>query len=143
MLFQAHIIQVCKLPLPFRYQAPVSILIEHRTTLLLYRHFSPLDGLAIETIISCTTKPQVRIGMRTDTVHTWRTTQAARNISKLVTLPGLLVKHKHFFVCALTLSSITHLSLWTTFPVLTPDYHLKQPIRMNMGDTEMRRVPLT
>jgi hypothetical protein len=48
MLFQAHIIQAYKLPLPFRYQAPVSILIEYRTTLLLYRHFSPLDGLAIK-----------------------------------------------------------------------------------------------
>jgi hypothetical protein len=66
-------------------------------------------------------------------MHTIRTIQAASNISKLVSLPGLLVKHTHFFVCALSLSSIAHLSLWATLPVMSPDQDLRQQIRMNAG----------
>jgi hypothetical protein len=102
--------------------------------MLLYRHFSPLDGLAVRTITSCTGDPQIPVGSkRTDNLHTIRTIKAASHISKLVTLPGPLVKHTHFFVCALTLSSITHLSLWATLPVLSPDQDLRQKIRMNAG----------
>lgn len=101
--------------------------------MLLYRHFSPLDGLAVRTITPCTGEPRVPVGSTTDAIHTRRTIQAASNISKLVTLPGPLVKHTHFFVCSLALSSITHLSLWATLPVMAPDQDLKQQIRMNAG----------
>jgi hypothetical protein len=102
--------------------------------MLLYRHFSPLDGLAVRTITSCTEDQKIPIeSKKTDSLHTIRTIQAASHISKLVTLPGPLVKHTHFFVCALTLSSITHLSLWATLPVLSPDQDLRQKIRMNAG----------
>lgn len=101
--------------------------------MFLYRHFSPLDGLAVKTITSCTGEPELPTRIMPDLVHTHRTTLAASAISKLVTLPGPLVKHTHFFVCALTLSSITHISLWATLPVLSPDQDLKQQLRMNMG----------
>ena len=53
-------------------------------------------------------------------------TQAASNISKLVTLPGPLVKHTHFFVCALALSSITHLSPWASLPGMASDQDVRQ-----------------
>lgn len=101
--------------------------------MLLYRHFSPLDGLTVRTIKSCTEESKVPIARTSDNMHTIRTIQAASNISKLVSFPGPLVKHTHFFVCALTLSSITHLSLWATLPVMSPDQDLRQQIRMNAG----------
>jgi hypothetical protein len=110
------------------------MLIDFRSALLLYRHFSPLDGLAVRTITSCTEGSGApAIGPASDVVHTRRTIQAASNVSKLVTLPEPLVKHTHFFVCALALSSITHLSFWATLPVMAPDQDLKQQIRMNAG----------
>ncbi|PMD46823.1 hypothetical protein L207DRAFT_629300 [Hyaloscypha variabilis F] len=115
MLFQAH-------------------MIAHVSTLLLYRHFSPLDGLAARTITSCTEGSVVpAIGTTLDAVHARSTIQAASNISKLITIPRPLLKHTHFFICALALSSITHLSFWATLPVMAPDQDLKQQIRMNMG----------
>jgi hypothetical protein len=101
--------------------------------MLLYRHFSPLDALAVRIITACTGERQIPTGPKPDHLHTIRTIQAASTISKLVTLPGPLVKHTHFFVCALALSSITHLSLWATLPVMSPDQDLKQNIRMNAG----------
>jgi hypothetical protein len=101
--------------------------------MLLYRHFYPLDGLAVRTITTYIKEPSAPVGSTADTVQTRRTIQAASNISKLVTLPGPLVKHTHFFICALTLSSITHLSLWATLPLMTPDQDLRQQIRMNAG----------
>ncbi|KAE9379716.1 hypothetical protein N431DRAFT_500209 [Stipitochalara longipes BDJ] len=115
MLFQAH-------------------MIANMSTMLLYRHFSPLDGLAVRTITSCIEGPHIPVKSKSvDNLHTIRTIQAASHISKLVTLPGPLVNHTHFFVCALTLSSITHLSLWATLPVLSPDQDLRERIRMNAG----------
>ncbi|RDL34305.1 uncharacterized protein BP5553_07433 [Venustampulla echinocandica] len=115
MLFQAHMI------------ANVS-------SLLLYWDFSPLDGLAVRTITSCTEGSGVpAIGPTSDAVYTRRTIQAASNVSKLVTLPGPLVKHTQFFVCALALSSIIHLSLWVKLPVMAQDHDLKQQIRINTG----------
>ena len=84
-------------------------------------------------ITSCTGQPRVALGSRSDNIHTARAAQAASNISKLVTLPGSLMKHTHFFVCALTLSSISHLSLWSSLPVMASDQDLRQQIRMNTG----------
>lgn len=101
--------------------------------MLLHRQFSTLEGLAVQTITSCTGQRRVALGSMSDNIHTVRTTQAASNISKLVTLPGPFVKHTHFFICALTLSSITHLSLWSSLPVMAPDQDLRQQIRMNAG----------
>jgi hypothetical protein len=106
---------------------------EDRSSLLLYRNFSPLDSLAVKSITSCTGQPRLALGLTPNNAHTIRTTQAAFNISKLITLPAPLIKHTHFFVCALTLSSITHLSLWSSLPVIAPDQDLKQQIRMNVG----------
>jgi len=114
MLFQAH-------------------MIANMSSMLLYRHFSPLDSLAVKSITTCAGQPRTALGSVPNNAHTIRTTQAASNISKLVTLPAPLVKHTHFFVCALTLSSITHLSLWSSLPVMAPDQDLKQEIRMNVG----------
>jgi len=68
-----------------------------------------------------------------DNMYNIRTTQAATDISKFITLPEPLIKHTHFLVCALTLSSIIHLSLWSSLPVMAPDEDLKQQIKMNAG----------
>jgi hypothetical protein len=106
---------------------------EARSSILLHLQFSALEGLAVQTITSCTGQPPVALGSRSDNIHTVRATQAASDISKLVTLPGSLMKHTHFFVCALTLSSISHLSLWSSLPVIASDQDLRQQIRMNAG----------
>jgi hypothetical protein len=62
-----------------------------------------------------------------------RAIKAASNISAFVTLPESLIKHTHFLVCAITLSSIIHLSLWSSVPVMAPDEDLRQQIRLNAG----------
>jgi hypothetical protein len=68
-----------------------------------------------------------------DHTHTFKTAQAAARVSKLVSLPTPLIKHTHFFVCALTLSSIVHLSMWSSLPIFSPEQDLKEQIRMNAG----------
>jgi hypothetical protein len=62
-----------------------------------------------------------------------KTAHAASNISKLVALPTPLLKHSHFFICALALSSISHLSLWSALPVMAPDQDIKEQIKLNVG----------
>jgi hypothetical protein len=104
-----------------------------RSSILPHRQFSTLEDLAVQSIASCTGQPPVALGSTTDNIYTGRTAQAASNISKLVTLPGSLIKHTHFFICALTLSSISHLSLWSSSSVMAYDQDLRQKIRMNAG----------
>lgn len=72
-------------------------------------------------------------GPTTDIIHTLKTAQAASNISKLVAVPVPLLKHTHFFICALALSSITHLSVWSALPATAPDQDLKRKILLNLG----------
>jgi len=100
---------------------------------LLHRRLARLDGVAVQTITSCTGRPQIALGSTTEDIHTIKTTQAASNISKLVTLPVPLIRHTHFFICALTLSSIVHLSLWSGLPVMAPDQDLREQIRLSAG----------
>lgn len=114
MLFQAH-------------------MITNVSSILLHQQFSALEGFAVQTITSCTGQSRLGLGLTSDNIHTARATQAASSISKLVTLPGSLLKHTHFFVCALTLSSISHLSLWSSLPIMASDQDLRQQIRMNAG----------
>ena len=101
--------------------------------MLLHRPFSALEGLAIQTITSCTGQPRVSLRSTPDNIHTVKAAQAALNISMLVTLPGSLIKHTHFFVCALTLSSINHLSQWSSLPMMASDQDLRQQIQLNAG----------
>ncbi|KAH7333484.1 hypothetical protein BKA65DRAFT_527610 [Rhexocercosporidium sp. MPI-PUGE-AT-0058] len=114
MIFQAH-------------------MITNLSSILLHRNFSGLEGLAAQTTRSCTEQTQAPPGPSTDIIHALKTAQAASNISKLVALPVPLVRHTHFFICALALSSITHLSLWSTLPVMAPDEDLEKQILMNLG----------
>ncbi|KAG9241621.1 hypothetical protein BJ878DRAFT_545062 [Calycina marina] len=108
-------------------------MISYVSSILLHRRFSALENIAVQTITSCTELPQVALGLTSDHVHTAKAAQAASNISKLVILPGSLLKHTHFFVCAVTLSTISHLSLWSSLPVMAPDQDLRQQIQMNAG----------
>lgn len=101
--------------------------------MLLHRRFSVLESLAIQTITTCTGQSRVALGFKPDNIHTVKATQAASEISKLVSLPGPLLKHTHFFVCALTLSSISHLSHWSSSPVMASDRDSREQIRLNAG----------
>ncbi|KAG9228510.1 hypothetical protein BJ875DRAFT_526514 [Amylocarpus encephaloides] len=111
-------------------------MISYASSILLHRRFSALQSLAVQTITTCTGR-QPRVGTpprsTLDNVHTAKEAQAASNIGKLIMLPGSLIKHTHFFVCALTLSSISHLSLWSSLPVIGPDQDLQQQIQLSAG----------
>jgi hypothetical protein len=62
-----------------------------------------------------------------------KTEQAASNITQLVTLPTPLTRHTHFFICAITLASVVHLSLWAGSSLTDSDHELKEQIRMEKG----------
>ncbi|KAH9219784.1 hypothetical protein DL95DRAFT_358480 [Leptodontidium sp. 2 PMI_412] len=122
MMFQAH-------------------MITDLSSLLLHRRFTPLDAAASQTIISCTAQGTVEAHCSgLDDIHSSKATQAASNLSKLVGMPTPLIHHTHFFICALTYSSISHLSLWSHLPLMAADEHLKEEIRMNAGALRAMRV---
>ncbi|KUJ17570.1 uncharacterized protein LY89DRAFT_583976 [Mollisia scopiformis] len=112
MLFQAH-------------------MITDVSSMLLHRHYAKLEVLAVQTITSCS--EHVDLAPTVDNMHTIKTAQAAANVSRLVALPTPLINHTHFFVCALTMSSIVHLSMWSALPIISPEQELKEQIRMNAG----------
>jgi hypothetical protein len=62
-----------------------------------------------------------------------KTEQAASNITQLVTLPTPLTRHTHFFICAITLASVVHLSLWAASDLNDLDHDRKEQIRMEKG----------
>ncbi|KAE8447886.1 hypothetical protein EG329_010115 [Mollisiaceae sp. DMI_Dod_QoI] len=103
------------------------------SSMLLHRHYSRLESLAVQTITSCTPDAQTDMRAATNNLHTIKTAHAAANISRLVALPTPLINHTHFFVCALALSSIAHLSTWSALPVISLEQDLKEQIRMNAG----------
>ncbi|PVH82414.1 hypothetical protein DL98DRAFT_559317 [Cadophora sp. DSE1049] len=122
MMFQAH-------------------MITDLSSLLLHRRFTPLDAAAQQTIISCTAQGTVAAHCSGfDGIHSSKATRAASNISKLVGLPTPLIHHTHFFICALTHSSISHLSLWSHLPLMAGDENLKEEIRMNAGALRAMRA---
>ncbi|CZR56433.1 related to Zn(II)2Cys6 transcriptional activator [Phialocephala subalpina] len=114
MLFQAH-------------------MITDVSSILLHRHNSRLEALAVQTITSCSANEQVNLAPMPDNLHTFQTAQAAANISRLVAIPTPLINHTHFFVCALALSSIAHLSTWSALPIISKEQDLKELIRLNAG----------
>ncbi|KAK0127352.1 hypothetical protein ONS96_006901 [Cadophora gregata f. sp. sojae] len=122
MMFQAH-------------------MITNLSSLLLHRRFTPLDVSAQQTIMSCTAQGTVTAHCSgINDIHASKATQAASNISKLVGLPTTLIHHTHFFICALTHSSISHLSLWSQLPLMAEDDTLKEEIRMNVGALRAMRA---
>jgi len=69
----------------------------------------------------------------TESIHTIKTVQAASNMTQLIALPTSLIRHTHFFTCAITLASIVQLSLWLGLTLTASDRDLKQQIRMDAG----------
>ncbi|KAH7348563.1 hypothetical protein BKA65DRAFT_584300 [Rhexocercosporidium sp. MPI-PUGE-AT-0058] len=122
MMFQAH-------------------MITDLSSLLLHRRFTPLDAAASQAISSCTAQGAVEAHFSAfEDIHSSKATQAASNISKLVGMPTPLIQHTHFFICALTHSSISHLSLWSHLPLIVGDENLKEEIRMNAGALRAMRA---
>jgi hypothetical protein len=66
-------------------------------------------------------------------VHTAKAMQAARDISKLITLPCPLINHTPFFSCAVTMASIVFLSYWSFIATESGDAFIKENIRLNIG----------
>ncbi|KAF8847508.1 hypothetical protein BDZ45DRAFT_754819 [Acephala macrosclerotiorum] len=103
------------------------------SSILLHRHNSRLEALAIQTITSCSANGRVTLAPISNNLSTFQTSQSAANISRLVAIPTPLINHTHFFVCALALSSISHLSTWSSLPVTSLEQDLKEQIRLNAG----------
>ncbi|KAG9228486.1 hypothetical protein BJ875DRAFT_526611 [Amylocarpus encephaloides] len=114
MIFQAH-------------------MVNNVSSILLHRNLSVFKGLGLQTIGSCSEQTETDSGLATSSIHALKTAQAASNLSKLVALPVPLRGHTHFFICALALSSITHLSIWSALPAMALDNDLKKQILMNLG----------
>ncbi|KAL2064341.1 hypothetical protein VTL71DRAFT_4835 [Oculimacula yallundae] len=123
MMFQAH-------------------MITELSSLLLHQRFTTLEIPTTQTISSCTAQGTIEGHFsRFGNVHLIKATQAASNITKLVGIPTPFIQHSHFFICALTHSSISHLSRWAHLPLLAADEDLKEEIRMNAGALrEMRTM---
>ncbi|PKS10017.1 hypothetical protein jhhlp_004642 [Lomentospora prolificans] len=67
-------------------------------------------------------------------LHTQHTLSSAADISRLITHRAPILSHTHFFICAVSLSSIVHLSRWAQW-LHGPqdDDDLRQMIRLNIG----------
>lgn len=105
---------------------------ENSTTIVLHRDLSELDSSVARNVTSCAPHKPIVPGASYN-VHAAKTIQAAREISKLITLPIPLVKHTHFFGCVVTLASIVHLSCWAALMPLMHDDDLRQQLRLNSG----------
>lgn len=103
-----------------------------RTTIMLHRDHSQLDSAVAQNITSCAPHHQITPGPSYN-IHAVKTIEAAQALSKLITLPMPIIRHTHFFVCAITLSAIVHLSCWSLQLPQTQDKDIKEQLRLNSG----------
>ena len=92
---------------------------------------SQLDTSPVQAVTSCAPYRPVPSG-DVFNVHTRHTIAAADEISRMITYPGSLLNHTHFFTCVITLSSIVHLSKWALY-FIDDERDLRERIRLNIG----------
>ncbi|KIN03155.1 hypothetical protein OIDMADRAFT_40788 [Oidiodendron maius Zn] len=108
-------------------------MITHVSAILLHRQFSQLNTSASQSITSCAPHARGAPGSHLNGIHTVRTVQSATDITRLISLPGSLVKHTHFFTCAIALASIIHLSCWSVSNSIDEGHDLEGLVRMSIG----------
>lgn len=101
--------------------------------MLLHRKYSQLHGFASQSITSCAPHLQGAPGWQLQRLHSAKTVKSAIGITKLITLPTSLVKHTHFFTCAIALASIVHLACWSASTLVSEDDDLKGYVRLSIG----------
>ncbi|RFU34515.1 hypothetical protein B7463_g1807, partial [Scytalidium lignicola] len=109
-----------------------AMMITQATTILLHRDHSQLDSAVAQNVTSCAPHHQITPGPSYN-IHAAKTIEAAQEISKLITLPTSIIKHTHFFVCAITLAAIIHLSCWSLQLPQIQDRDIKEQLRLSSG----------
>lgn len=66
-------------------------------------------------------------------MHTAKALLAAADISRLVRLPTALVKHTHFFTCAIAMAAVVHLSHWGLVLVGGKEGPVNEQVRLEIG----------
>ncbi|KAH8816311.1 hypothetical protein F5884DRAFT_818401 [Xylogone sp. PMI_703] len=117
-----------------------AMMVAHAATIILHRDHSQLDSAIAQNVTSCAPHHQIIPGPSYN-IHAAKVIEAAQAISKLITLPTPIVKHTHFFVCAITLASIIHLSCWSLQLPQIQDRDIKEQLRLSSGGLqELRKV---
>jgi hypothetical protein len=127
MMFQAQMIADLQV-------VPSSMwLIVYRSIILLHRMHSLLPLQQVEDCKTCVSSGSQSVPDSQAELHTVKTLQAAENVAKLVTMPIDLIRHTHFFTCALALSAATTVSSLVITPSNTKKNLALQYIRLCTG----------
>ena len=104
-----------------------------RVTIILHRPRSDLSYEDVTEITTCVKAGQSNFPGLYKDLHTAKSMQAAKDISKLARMPAPLVKHTPFFTCAVTMAAVVYLSYWSFIATESGDAVIKEHIRLNIG----------
>ncbi|KAL6808468.1 hypothetical protein J3E69DRAFT_185177 [Trichoderma sp. SZMC 28015] len=131
--FKRHMLQQDGEPDEMIFQA---YMITYAILILLYQPYCRFDIKPAQAIDTCA-PVQTTLGNDYVDYYTTETVSSATAISAMITQKSLL-SHTHFFTCALTLSSIVHLSHWALLSPDARDSASRESIRLNLGALKLR-----
>ncbi|QYS96899.1 Zn(2)-C6 fungal-type domain-containing protein [Trichoderma simmonsii] len=131
--FKRHMLQQDGEPDEMMFQA---YMITYAILILLYQPYCRFDIKPAQAIDTCA-PVQTTLGNDYVDYYTTETVSSATAISAMITQKSLL-SHTHFFTCALTLSSIVHLSHWALLSPDARDSASRESIRLNLGALKLR-----
>lgn len=119
MMFQAH-------------------MMNHTTSILLHRSRANLDSYSTRTINACAEEEQDMerppfAAVASVDQHSQHVMRSASEICKLITHRTALTRHSHFFVCAVVLSAIVQLSVWSMQLPVAREEALREQVRLCIG----------
>ncbi|UKZ84144.1 uncharacterized protein TrAFT101_000065 [Trichoderma asperellum] len=132
--FKRHMLQQDGEPDEVMFQA---YMITYAILILLYQPFCRFNTKAAQAIDTCA-PVQRTLGNDYVDYYTKETISSANAISAMIARREPLLSHTHFFTCALTLSSIVHLSHWALLSSDARDSALRESIRLNLGALKLR-----
>lgn len=109
-----------------------------RSSVLLHRRHADLNTSVARVVTSCTPNASEAVMSNTPNTylynpHAAQVISATESLTHLITLPSTITLHSPFFTCSCALASIIHLSHWSFLTPLTPDDHIKQQLKLNIG----------
>lgn len=132
--FKRHMLQQDGEPDEVMFQA---YMITYAILILLYQPFCRFNTKPAQAIDTCA-PVQRTLGNDYVDYYTKETISSANAISAMIARREPLLSHTHFFTCALTLSSIVHLSHWALLSSDARDSALRESIRLNLGALKLR-----
>ncbi|UKZ77926.1 hypothetical protein TrVFT333_005658 [Trichoderma virens FT-333] len=132
--FKRHMLQQDGEPDEMMFQA---YMITYAILILLYQPYCRFNTTPVQVIDTCA---PVQRTLSSDYVdyYTIETISSATAISAMIARREPLLSHTHFFTCALTLSSIVHLSHWALLSPDARDSASRESIRLNLGALKLR-----